>query len=156
MSRLKPPDISQDPIERDFLDALDRLINGEPTNKSLKKASAKGVLKITASNVALEACRSRTLISMEKCRYPRVRDLIKQAKAGRTSVPTTHTQLIQRLRADIADLRMQKELYQAEATAHFLARVKAEKEAAREKATSDRFRKELETLRGIEPLVIKA
>ncbi|MFE1574030.1 hypothetical protein ACFIQG_19770 [Comamonas odontotermitis] len=132
-----------DVVEKDFLDALRRLKEGTPTHKALKAAQMKGVLKINASNVAMEAARSRTLISMENCRYPRVREMIKQAKSGKHAVPTTHTQLIERLRANLADLKVQRDQYQAEATAHFLARVKAEKTAAQEKAATARIKKEL-------------
>jgi hypothetical protein len=145
----------QDLIEKDFLDALKRLQEGGPINKALKAAKAKGALKITISNVALEAGRSRTLIALESCRYPRVREMIKQAKDGITAIPTTHTQLIERLRASIADLKTQKAQYQAEATVHFLARIKAEKEAARERAAAARLRVELIEVRKITHLIPK-
>jgi len=134
---------AQDGIEKDFLDALHRLQEGEPKNKALKRLKAKGRVKITITNVAIEAGRSRTLIAMEKCRYPRVREMIKLAKEGKNSIPTTHTELIQRLRAHIAELRVLNEHYQAEATAHFLARVTAEKDSARQREAADRLRQEL-------------
>jgi hypothetical protein len=143
MQHIKSTAPALDVIEQDFLDALRRLQDGAPTHKTLKVAKMKGVLKINASNVALEAARSRTLISMENCKYPRLRELIKQAKSGRHAVPTTHTQLIERLRANVADLKVQRDQYQAEATAHFLARIKAEKVAAQERASTARIKKEL-------------
>lgn len=93
--------------------------------------------------MATEAGRSRTLIALEKCRYPRVRELILQAKDEINGPPTTHTELIQRLRADKAALTVQVAKYKAEATAHFLAKVAAEKEAARERAAAARLRKDL-------------
>ena len=155
MPRLKPPAPAIDQIEQDFLTALDRLQEGKPTNKTLKASKVKGILKITTSNVALEAGRSRTLIAMEHCRYPRVREMIKLAKGGKTAEPRTHTELIQRLRADIADLRAQVKQYQAEATAHFLARTKAEKEAAKERAAKSQLLKNIESSAKIVDLTSK-
>lgn len=153
MQHIKPTAPAVDAIEQDFLDALRRLKDGTPTHKALKAAKMKGVIKINASNVAMEAARSRTLIAMENCRYPRVREMIKQAKSGKHTVPTTHTQLIERLRANVADLKVQRDQYQAEATAHFLARIKAEKVAAQERAATARIKKELLEARKIAHLV---
>ncbi|MDR7049197.1 hypothetical protein J2X54_001645 [Duganella sp. 3397] len=135
---------AQDPIERDFLDAIRRLKDGQPRNKQLKMRQAKGTLKVNFSSVALEAGRARTLIALANgCRYPRVRELIKQTAAGRTDLPTTHSELIARLRMDKADLQEQVKKYKSEVLAHFTARVKAEGEAVREKETAARLRKEI-------------
>jgi hypothetical protein len=153
MQHIKPIAPAVDLIEQDFLGALRRLQDGTPTHKALKAAKIKGVLKINASNVAIEAARSRTLIAMENCKYPRVREMIKQAKSGKTAVPTTHTQLIERLRASVADLKVQRDQYQAEATSHFLARIKAEKVAVQERAAAARVKKELVEARKIAHLV---
>lgn len=133
----------QDPIEQDFLEALDRLIKGTPKHKKLRGDKAKEKLKVTASNVALEAGHSRTLIAMENCRYPRVREAIARTKEKKGDFPRTHTELIQKLRADIAALRSEKEKFQAEATLHFLARAKAEKQLAVEQGINARLRKKL-------------
>lgn len=141
MPKFKSASPAQDSIEQDFLGALKRLQDGEPTNKALRAKQSKGILKITTTNIALEAGRSRTLIALENCRYPRVRELIKQAKEGKNTLPTTHTELIQRLRADKAELLAQVKKYKAEATAHYLARVKAEKEAAQQHSLVARLRK---------------
>jgi hypothetical protein len=143
MPRLKPEVPAQDIIEKDFLDALDRLQSGSPRNKSLKVKQKEGLLRITVQNVALEAGRSRTLIGLEKCRYPRIRELIKQVKGGGEGPPTTHSELIQRLRVDKATLVLQIATYKAEATAHFLARLIAEKEVVKERATTAQLRKEI-------------
>lgn len=153
MQHIKPIAPALDLIEQDFLGALKRLQEGAPTHKALKAAKIKGVLKINASNVAKEAAHSRTLIAMENCKYPRVREMIKQAKNGKTAVPTTHTQLIERLRASVTDLKVQRDQYQAEATAHFLARIKAEKVAVQERAAAARIKKELVETRKIAHLV---
>lgn len=67
-----------DPIEQDFMNALQRLLDGNPCNHTLKASlKKKGKLSVNALNVALEAGHSRTLISMDKCRYPKVREAIR-------------------------------------------------------------------------------
>lgn len=143
MPRLKKEAPPQDPIEQDFLDAIDRLRDGEPKNKLLKARKAKGRLKVNVANVALEAGHSRTLIALETgCRYPRVRELIKQAKTGRDGLPTTLNEVIAQLRADNAELRVQINTHKAAVMEHFNARDKAEKEAARERAAASRLKKE--------------
>lgn len=128
MSRPKSPEAPPlDPIEKDFLEALTRLQQGEPTDRSLKAQQKKGTLKVTISSVALEAKRSRTLIGMDGCRYPRVRELILQAKSGESAEPRTYTDLVKRLRARIVDLGVQVKQYKEEAGIHFIARHEAEK-----------------------------
>jgi hypothetical protein len=144
MPRLKKEAPPQDPIEQDFLDAIDRLRDGEPKNKQLKARKAKGTLKVNVANVALEAGHSRTLIALETgCRYPRVRELIKQAKTGHNGLPTTLNEVNARLRADNAELRAQLNTHKAAVLAHFNARDKAENEAVRERAAASRLRKEI-------------
>lgn len=156
MPKLKPEAPAQDPIEQDFLDAIKRLHDGEPINKKLKALAAKGALKINFSTVAIEAGRARTLIALEKgCRYPRVRELVKQGKGGHTKLPTTHTELIQGLRADKAELAAQVKKYQAEAVAQFKARVKAEDLAQRERSAAARLRKEIAAQGKVTSLVAK-
>jgi hypothetical protein len=61
--------------------------------------------------------------------------------------------LIERLRATVADLKVQRDQYQAEATLHFLARIKAEKVATQERAATARIKKELVEARKIAHLV---
>ncbi len=144
MPRLRKEAPPQDPIEQDFLLAIDRLREGVPKNKQLKARKAKGTLKVNVANVALEAGHSRTLIALETgCRYPRVRELIKQAKAGHDGLPTTLNEVIARLRADNAELRIQLNTHKAAVLEHFNAREKAESEAARERAAASRLRKEI-------------
>lgn len=154
MPRLKPEAPPQDPIEKDFLDAIERLQNGNPRTKALKTKASNGSLKINFSTVALEAGRARTLIALnEDCRYPRVRELIKQIKGGRSTLPTTHTELIHNLRFEKAELAAKVKQYQAEAQAHFLARTKAEHEAKREREAASRLRKQLAAAGKIATLV---
>ena len=112
--------------------------------RSALARKAKGALKVNVANVALEAGHSRTLIALETgCRYPRVRELIKQAKTGHNGLPTTLNEVVARLRADNAELRVQISTHKAAVLAHFNAREKAENEAARERAAASRLRKEL-------------
>lgn len=144
MPKVKQYAPAQDAIERDFLDAIGRLNDGEPQNKELKLRKAKGKLKINFSSVALEAGRARTLIALvDGCRYPRVRELVKQMAAGRTTLPTTHSELIAHLRLDKADLQEQVKKYKAEALAHFTARVRAESESVKNREIVARLRKEI-------------
>lgn len=132
-----------DLIEKDFLDALERLRRGNPTNKTLKASYKKGILKINVSSVAMEARRSRTLIGMDGCKYPRVRELIRMEKSGETAEPKTYVELVKRLRTRIADLQTQVRQYQTEAGEHFIARHEAEKAAQTAKAESARVIKKL-------------
>lgn len=144
MPRLKKEAPPQDRIEQDFLDAIERLNNGKPKNRQLKARMAKKALRVNVANVALEAGHSRTLIALETgCRYPRVRELIKQAKVGNSKLPTTLNEVIARLRADNADLRAQLNTHKAAVLAHFNARNRAEHEAARERAVAARLRREI-------------
>lgn len=156
MPKLKPEAAAEDPIERDFLDAIQRLQDGTPKHKRLKAQRAKGTLKINISNVAMEAGRARTLIALEHgCRYPRVRELVKHAKSGKSALPTTNTELIERLRVDKTELAIQVKKYQAEAAVHFQARVKAEGEAKRERNTVLQLRRELAKYRDVIQVVPK-
>ncbi|MHA3013452.1 hypothetical protein E6A55_04165 [Cupriavidus necator H16] len=132
---------SGDSIEQEFLDALARLQIGKPKTKKMKDRLAAGKMKITISNVAVEAGRSRTLIGLDKnCRYPVVREKIREAKE-KPSLPTTHTEIIQRLRAEKLELQVEVRKLRAEATAHYFARVKAEKELEQERARAARVNK---------------
>jgi hypothetical protein len=156
MPKLKPEAPAEDPIERDFLDAIQRLQDGTPKHKKLRAQKAKGTLKINISTVAMEAGRARTLIALEQgCRYPRVRELVKHAKNGKAALPTTLTELVDRLRVDKAELATQVKKYQAEAAVHFQARVKAEEAAKRERKTVAQLRRELAKYRDVAQLVPK-
>ncbi len=130
-----------DPIEQDFLEALQRLVEGKPQNKTLKANARAGKLKINAVSVALEAGRSRTLIALEDCRYPKVREAVKLAQGGKKSLPTTYTQLIENLRADLATVKAERHLLQIKMADHVLARRKAEVNSKRDAAEASRLRK---------------
>lgn len=138
-----------DPIEQDLLDALQRLIDGRPTHKILKAKAKEGRLKVNSSNVALEAGRSRTLIALEDCRYPKVREAVKLAQGGKKALPTTYTQLIASLRADLATVKAEKRLLETAMADHVLARRKAEVHARRDAAEAARLRKQVVELEAV-------
>lgn len=130
-----------DPIEKDFLDALQRLVEGKPQNKTLKASAKAGKLKINAVSVARESGHSRTLIALEDCRYPKVREAVKLAQGGKKALPTTYTQLIENLRADLATVKAEKRLLEMTQAAHVLARRRAEIKSRRDAAEAARLRK---------------
>jgi hypothetical protein len=138
-----------DPIEQDFLDALQRLVEGKPKNKELKASAKEGKLKINISNVALESGHSRTLIALEDCRYPTAREAIMDAKGGKKALPTTYTHLIANLRADVARLKAERRLLETTMATHVLARRKAEVHARRDAAEAARHRKTIVELEKI-------
>lgn len=132
-----------DPIEQDFRDALQRLLEGKPKNKELRATAKAGKLKVNISTVADEAGRSRTLIGLKNCRYPAVREEVLGAQGGKKALPTTYTQLIANLRADIAKLKAEKRLLETTMTTHVLARRKAEVRARRDAAEAARLRRQI-------------
>lgn len=108
-----------DPIERDFLAALDRLEIGTPLNPTLAKKRKLGTLKITVSAVAQEAGHSRTLIGHDGCKYPRVRARVLGLKAPVTEALTAE-EVIRRLREENAALRKKLALRDTENAALIL------------------------------------
>lgn len=128
-------------IEKDFLDALERVAGGRPNNVTLKRLAARGRLRVSVSTVAKEAGHSRTLIAYEQCRYPAIRLQILDHKSGRVSTtPRTASAVISSLRADIAALRQDWKKALAEQASHFHARQLAEREAARWKGNYERLK----------------
>lgn len=91
-----------DPIEKDFLDAIERIKAGKPKDDSLKAKAKQGKLKLSASSVAIEAGHSRTLIGHGGCRYPEVRGLLLEKKKR---PDCDDLQEIERLRATVQELR---------------------------------------------------
>lgn len=154
MSKLRKEAPPEDPIERDFLDAIERLLGGEPKNKKLKARKANGTLKVNVANVALEAGHSRTLIALETgCRYPRVRELVKQTMAGKKTLPTTLSEVNANQRAVNVDLQARLKIYQATILVHFKARERAERDAARESAAASRLRKQVAQMGNVVSIV---
>ena len=142
-----------DEIEQHFIEAINRLRESAPTHKILKKLNDEGRLKITISNVALEAGHSRTLIGMDKCKYPRVREMIKLGKNPSLGTPTTLTGLVKRLRADIAELRLDVQMYQDTSAKFFLELSKAKKIIAEKDGLISRLTKSLKESKNVVHLV---
>lgn len=103
MRNSSPP---QDPIEKEFSDALTRLQQGRPRHTKLAKLVERGVARINIANVALEAGHSRTLIGHANCKYPKVRASILAAKKP-ILIVTTALSTIRALRQNIQELRDQ-------------------------------------------------
>jgi SMC interacting uncharacterized protein involved in chromosome segregation len=83
---------SYEGMEKRFLDAIERLKEGNPVCPELQKKAKAGKLRVDVSAVALEAGGpdekgvwrglSRTLIGHDNCRYSKVREEIRKGKEG--------------------------------------------------------------------------
>jgi hypothetical protein len=83
---------SYEGMEKRFMEAIERLKEGNPLCPELQKKAKAGKLRVDVSAVALEAGGpdekgiwrglSRTLIGHDKCRYPKVREEIRKGKMG--------------------------------------------------------------------------
>lgn len=119
-------------IEKDFHDALDRLIAGKPRVPRLKRHASEGRLNINPTTVALEAGRSRTLIATVSCRLPSVRNrIIESRRPDEIAAPRTASDAIARLREQVVDLKRQLAASIEVQASHFLAREKAERESSK-------------------------
>lgn len=132
--RPKPPPTG---VERDLIEALERLKDGKPKHPDLAKQAAMGRLKITFSSVAREAGRARTLIALDNCRYPHIRALIQDAV---TPVPGARTaeDVIRGLRQENAELRRQVKLNDSVNLAYVRRLRQVEKAARREIGAAER------------------
>jgi hypothetical protein len=117
-------------IERDFIEAIERLESGKPKHPKLKSAAAQGRLRINISAVAREAGRSRTLIALEACKYPGIRARV-LSQVPEPANPTTAVAAIDVLRRTVATLRDERDRAMAESVSHFHARQRAERDAKR-------------------------
>lgn len=143
-------------IENDFRNAIARLQDGKPNNRELRKRKSAGTLKINFSTVALEARRARGLIGLkDDCRLPEIRDLVLDIMEGRTSEARTHTELVEKLRVEKAELKAQVRLYQTEALAQFQLRKKADKRFADSERKLSNALKQLAQARQVVSLAAK-
>lgn len=141
---------SRDQIEQDFLDAIERLKAGRPQNPELRLKVSKGKdVKINIATVALEAGRARGLIARANCRYPEIRQFVLLEAGAPEVLPRTRDDVIKKLRAEVAELRVQLSQAEAHAAYHFAQRIKAEKSYSdykgryeRLKATTDKASKD--------------
>lgn len=90
---------------QDFEDALERLRLGKPKHPDLARLATQGKLRITVASVALEACRSRTLIGFAGCRFPDIRDRIIKCGGRDESCGRGVTRVVEGLRRANAALR---------------------------------------------------
>jgi hypothetical protein len=128
MPRRRSKSRARDQIEQDFLDAIERLKAGRPQNPALRdKVSKDKDLKINIATVAKEAGRSRGLIASENCRYPEVRQMVLMEAGAPGIVPGNRDDVIKKLRAEVAELRVRLSQAEAHAADHFEQRIKAEK-----------------------------
>ena len=86
------------------MEALQRLVDRRPQDPVLARNAQRGTLKINASTVAKEAGRSRTLVSYERCAYPRVRAAILNYRNPPNPAPSM-AEINRRLRNENAELR---------------------------------------------------
>ena len=115
-----------DQVEEDFLLAFERVKSGTVRHSSLCGKLLQGKLKVTIANVALEAGRSRTLIGMDGCRYPEIRNKILAAKGKKIEERSERQDEIDTLKQKNTELQKMIQAYQAETTIHFNARRAAE------------------------------
>lgn len=119
-------------VERAFHDAIDRLLAGKPKVPKLRRLAAEGRLNINPSTVALEAGHSRTLIGLENCRLPAVRNrILSETRRDEIATPRTAAEVITRLREQIVQLKRELAAALEGQSEHFLARELAEREAAK-------------------------
>jgi hypothetical protein len=117
-------------VEKDFHEALDRLIAGKPRTPRLKRHASEGRLNINPTTVALEAGHSRTLIAVANCRLPSVRNrIIETNDRNDIAAPRTASEVITKLREQVIDLKRQLGSAIEAQAGHFLAREKAERES---------------------------
>jgi hypothetical protein len=132
---------SRDRIEQDFLDAIERLKAGRPQNPSLREKVSKGkAVKINIATVAREAHRARGLIARENCRYPEIRQLV-LIEAGAPEVfPRSRDDVIKKLRAEIAELRVRLSRAEERVGYYYAQRVRAERGSSDYKGRYERLK----------------
>ncbi|MGJ7565984.1 hypothetical protein ACSFBM_19190 [Variovorax sp. GB1R11] len=107
MSRKARSSDQVDPVEKDFDDALGRLLSGKPTHPRLLDDLKRRVLRITPTSVALEAGHSRTLIGYEGCKYPLVRARVFSHKPKKDEDSVHLQDIVMHKRHENAELKMQ-------------------------------------------------
>ena len=133
----KGPHPAVNDIEKSMLDALARIVAGKPINKILLKRAGRGTLKISVATVAMESGHSRTLISHDKCAYPRVRAEVLAFKKPKGE-PTSLAEINRRLRMENAELRRTVKLARESMAAMLLRMERVVREADRRVAAARR------------------
>lgn len=129
-----------DPIEKDFMEALNRLKAGKPKNKALQVAAKAGKLRISVSTVATEAGHSRTLIGHKACKYPAVRDQIIALRTDPEN-PSRLQDIVAARRADVARLTRELKLAQTQNASLLIRMLKLEQEITRLERENSRLKK---------------
>jgi hypothetical protein len=130
-------------IAREYLDALERLIDNKPRNPKLRRKAKLGLLKINISTVALEAGRSRTAIGTEGTKYPDVRARILAHMQPIVEINTS-ADVIRTLRIKNADLQRENNKLWTE-NANLIREIAVKATAMqRMKKISERYKKKLE------------
>ena len=129
-----------DGIEQDFMQALARVAAGSPTHPGLVKRANRGVLAVNIATVATEAGHSRTLISHDKCAYPRVRVAV-LAYRQPTGESKSLSELNRNLRQENAELRRTVKLARESMAAMSLRMERVVRHAERELAAARRREK---------------
>jgi hypothetical protein len=97
-----PKPLAENNVEQDFNAAIDRLLDGRPTNRDLVKMAKAGKLKINKASVAAEAGRSR--VTLDK-----YASIIARISAQETKPVTTARDVITRLRETNIEREQQKQ-----------------------------------------------
>ena len=114
---------NEDPVETAFLQALQRVVDGTPSQQKTRALKLSGRLSVCQQHVAWEAGKSsRTPISGDGAKWPRVRDEVERAKryvgAAARSQPDPGERSARKelaaLRAEIAALRTERRILTAE------------------------------------------
>lgn len=116
-----------DKIEQDFLDAIDRLLQGRPRHSKHKEwLATRGKVPLNISTVAREAGRARGLIASKKTKYREIRDRIEAAAVKNSSEPNSRHDVISDLRGQVLELRLEVKKLREHAAYHFKMRSEAE------------------------------
>ncbi|MBF59545.1 MAG: hypothetical protein CME80_17790 [Halomonas sp.] len=135
-------------IEQDFLDALQRIIDGRPHHPEHRALVKKRLpLKISFSSVAREAGRARGLIAKEDTKYASVRQKIFEAMEDPHTEPSSVGAANAMLRITIAELRQELKAAKDDALEAHDRWSKSERLAERYKAEAERLRAEIAKLR---------
>jgi len=130
-----------DPVEKDFLLALERLQAGKPKDKKLLAAAKAGKLRISITTVAAEAGHSRTLIGHKGCKYPSVRDRVLGLKTDPAN-PTRLQDIVAARRQDVARLSRELKLSQSQNAALVVRVLRLEQEVQRLSRECERLRRQ--------------
>lgn len=140
-----------DNIEQDFYDAIKRIQLDRCQNiASHKLKGEQKPVKLTISNVALEAGRSRTLIGHKDCPYPKLRAYIIRIIKQNNEIPASNQQEAnRRFREKNNELSIQLSLARSEQANIFAYCIRLEKEVEMLKIPKEKVRTDNRSKKGI-------